>query len=80
MSSWWSHRHYRRAPLQAWLEWQELQTMLINEKHLNMMYKAARKYLTERRDQYLAGSTKPRVMSRRRSKVVASQTDKGSSI
>ena len=29
--------------------------MLINEKPLNMMYKAARKYLTERRDQYLAG-------------------------
>lgn len=30
--------------------------MLINEKHLNMKYKAARKYLTERRDQYLAGN------------------------
>ena len=40
---------------QAWLEWSELQTMLINEKHLNMMDKAARKYLNEQRDLYLAG-------------------------
>jgi Fe-S cluster biosynthesis and repair protein YggX len=40
---------------QAWLEWQDQQTMLINEKHLNMMDKADRKYLNEQRDLYLAG-------------------------
>lgn len=40
---------------QAWNDWQTLQTMLINEKHLNMMDKAARKYLNEQRDKYLAG-------------------------
>lgn len=40
---------------QAWQEWQDLQTMLINEKHLNMMDKEARKYLNEQRDIYLSG-------------------------
>ncbi len=40
---------------QAWLEWQHLQTMLINEKHLNLMDKEARKYLNQQRDKFLAG-------------------------
>ena len=40
---------------QAWNEWQDLQTMLINEKHLNMMDKEARKYLNEQRDKFLSG-------------------------
>ncbi len=40
---------------QAWLSWQEMQTMLINEKHLNMMDKEARKYLNAQRDKFLAG-------------------------
>ncbi|MBQ76508.1 MAG: oxidative damage protection protein [Gammaproteobacteria bacterium] len=40
---------------QAWLSWQETQTMLINEKHLNMMDKEARKYLNAQRDQFLTG-------------------------
>ncbi|NKC00669.1 MAG: oxidative damage protection protein [Pseudomonadales bacterium] len=31
----------------AWDEWQELQTMLINEKHLSLIDPEARKYLTE---------------------------------
>ena len=31
-----------------------MQTMLINEKHLNMMDKESRKYLNEQRDNYLA--------------------------
>lgn len=30
---------------QAWLEWQSLQTTLINEKHLRLVDPAARKYL-----------------------------------
>ena len=41
--------------VQAWQEWQDLQTMLINEKHLNMMDKESRKYLNEQRDKYLTG-------------------------
>jgi len=40
----------------AWGEWTEHQTRLINEKHLNMMDKEARKYLTEQREKFLSGS------------------------
>ena len=40
---------------QAWNEWQDLQTMLINERHLNMMDKEARKYLNEQRNNFLSG-------------------------
>jgi Fe-S cluster biosynthesis and repair protein YggX len=40
----------------AWQEWLDLQTMLINEKHLNMMDKEARKYLNTQRDLFLEGS------------------------
>jgi Fe-S cluster biosynthesis and repair protein YggX len=36
----------------AWLEWQDLQTMLINEKHLNLREPDARKYLTEQRTRF----------------------------
>ena len=32
---------------QAWQEWQALQTMLINEKHLSLIDPEARTYLTE---------------------------------
>ncbi|MCZ6503685.1 MAG: oxidative damage protection protein [Gammaproteobacteria bacterium] len=46
---------YENYSEQAWLGWQEMQTMLINEKHLNMMDKEARKYLNSQRDKYLAG-------------------------
>ncbi len=46
---------YENVSEQAWQEWQTLQTMLINEKQLNMMDKEARKYLNEQRDKYLAG-------------------------
>ena len=37
----------------AWLEWQNLQTMLINEKELNLRDAEARKYLTEQRERFL---------------------------
>lgn len=40
---------------QAWQQWQDQQTMLINEKHLNMMDKTHRRYLTEQRDRFLNG-------------------------
>ena len=35
--------------------WLEHQTTLINEKHLNMIDKDARKYLAEQRDRFLSG-------------------------
>jgi Fe-S cluster biosynthesis and repair protein YggX len=40
---------------QAWGDWQALQTMLINEKHLNMMDPDARKYLSEQMELFLSG-------------------------
>ena len=40
---------------QAWQEWQAQQTMLINEKHLNMMDPQSRKYLQEQMDKFLSG-------------------------
>jgi Fe-S cluster biosynthesis and repair protein YggX len=40
---------------QAWQEWVSHQTMLINEKKLNMMDLTARTYLTEQRDKFLSG-------------------------
>jgi len=46
---------FETVSAQAWEEWQNLQTMLINEKHLNMMDKEARKYLNQQRDRFLAG-------------------------
>lgn len=46
---------YEHISAQAWDQWQTMQTMLINEKHLNMMDKDARKYLNAQRDKFLAG-------------------------
>ena len=40
---------------QAWSEWMELQTQLINEKQLNMMDMGARTYLSEQLQKFLAG-------------------------
>lgn len=40
---------------QAWQEWLAHQTLLINEKHLNMMDMTARTYLNEQRDKFFAG-------------------------
>jgi len=39
---------------QAWNAWLDHQTMLINEKRLNMMDMQARKYLAEQREKFLA--------------------------
>jgi Fe-S cluster biosynthesis and repair protein YggX len=36
----------------AWGEWQALQTMLINEKHLRLIEPSARKYLTEQMQRF----------------------------
>ncbi|WP_191602093.1 oxidative damage protection protein [Marinomonas algicola] len=37
---------------QAWQEWQTLQTMLINEKQLNMMMPDSRKYVMEQMEKF----------------------------
>jgi Fe-S cluster biosynthesis and repair protein YggX len=37
----------------AWQEWQDLQTMLINERALNMRDPEARKYLNAQRERFL---------------------------
>jgi Fe-S cluster biosynthesis and repair protein YggX len=46
---------YENVSKQAWLEWQEHQTRLINEKHLNMMDPEARKFLQEQQDKFMTG-------------------------
>jgi len=48
-------RIFESVSAQAWQDWQNLQTMLINEKHLNMMDKESRKYLNEQRNKFLNG-------------------------
>lgn len=39
--------------MQAWQDWTAHQTMLINEKHLNMMNKQDRQYLNDQREKFL---------------------------
>lgn len=46
---------YESVSRQAWEEWTRHQTMLINERHLNMMDPESRRYLSEQRDRFLAG-------------------------
>lgn len=38
----------------AWEDWQAHQTMLINERRLNMMEPSARVFLSEERDKFMA--------------------------
>lgn len=40
---------------QAWAEWMEHQTTLINEMRLNMMDLTARTYLSEQREKFFSG-------------------------
>jgi Fe-S cluster biosynthesis and repair protein YggX len=40
---------------QAWGEWLNHQTLLINEKQLNMMDMTARTYLTEQMEKFFSG-------------------------
>ncbi|WP_166257968.1 oxidative damage protection protein [Marinobacter salicampi] len=44
---------YESISRKAWDAWQKEQTMLINEKHLNMMDPFARKYLQAQMDHFL---------------------------
>lgn len=46
---------FENVSQQAWQEWMSHQTMLINEKHLNMMDIESRKYLSAQMDKFLSG-------------------------
>jgi Fe-S cluster biosynthesis and repair protein YggX len=46
---------FENVSKQAWGEWQVHQTMLINEKHLNMVDAESRKYLQAEMEKFLAG-------------------------
>lgn len=43
---------YENISLRAWQEWQQLQTMLINESHLSMRDAQARRYLMEQMQKF----------------------------
>ncbi|MDX2350184.1 MAG: oxidative damage protection protein [Porticoccus sp.] len=45
---------YDNISKQAWEDWLEHQTRLINEKRLNMMDMTARTYLSEQRNKFLS--------------------------
>ena len=46
---------YNNISQQAWGEWQTHQTMLINERHLNMMNADDRKFIMQEMDKFFAG-------------------------
>jgi Fe-S cluster biosynthesis and repair protein YggX len=46
---------FEQVSRQAWQEWQQHQTMLINEKHLNMRDAEARQFLQQEMDKFLSG-------------------------
>lgn len=48
---------YADVSKQAWQDWLAHQTMLINEKHLNLMDMTARTYLSEQMEKFLSGDS-----------------------
>ncbi|HET8710176.1 MAG TPA: oxidative damage protection protein [Spongiibacteraceae bacterium] len=46
---------FEHVSRQAWQEWLQHQTLLINEKRLSMIDPAARKFLQEEMDKFFAG-------------------------
>lgn len=46
---------YNNVSKQAWQDWLQHQTTLINEKHLNMMDMTARTYLIKQMESFFAG-------------------------
>ena len=46
---------YNNVSQQAWDEWQAHQTMLINERHLNMMDADDRKFIMDEMTKFFAG-------------------------
>ena len=45
---------FENVSAQAWAEWQAVQTMLINERHLNLIEPEARKFLADQMRRFLA--------------------------
>ncbi|MGN0922424.1 MAG: oxidative damage protection protein [Cellvibrio sp.] len=45
---------FQNVSKQAWSEWMAHQTMLINEKHLNVMEMGTKVYLTEQMEKFLS--------------------------
>ena len=48
-------RIFDNVSKKAWEEWTHHQTMLINEKHLNLMDASSRKFLQEEMEKFLRG-------------------------
>lgn len=46
---------YDNISQQAWDEWQKQQTMIINERKLNMMDPDSRRFIQEQMDKFMAG-------------------------
>lgn len=46
---------FNEVSRKAWDEWQKHQTMLINERRLNMMDPEDRRFIQQERDKFLAG-------------------------
>ncbi|UTW10664.1 oxidative damage protection protein [Marinobacterium rhizophilum] len=46
---------YENISQQAWTEWTAHQTLLINEKHLNMMDPSTREFLQKEMDKFMSG-------------------------
>jgi len=47
---------FEHVSKQAWSEWQAHQTLLINERRLNLMDPQTRKFLQEEMDKFLSGA------------------------
>lgn len=48
---------YENVSKKAWQEWLTQQTMLINEKQLNLMDPTSRSYLSEQMEKFLSGQS-----------------------
>ena len=46
---------FNHVSKKAWADWQKHQTLLINERHLNMMNAEDRKFFQAEMDKYLSG-------------------------
>ncbi|WP_020679412.1 oxidative damage protection protein [Marinobacterium rhizophilum] len=46
---------YEHISKKAWTEWTAHQTLLINEKHLNMMDPSTREFLQQEMDKFMSG-------------------------
>lgn len=50
-------RIWREISKEAWLEWMQIQTRLVNENRLNLADARARKYLLQQMENHLFGDT-----------------------